>query len=207
MSDSPTHVLVITKPEETIRFAASTSERANTWKLRLDAMRHNTAHPEGMTIEVEPYEPGMAVTDVASVTPTSVEACADALRAEIEAERSDTDPAARFPGLYERMVMVLGHEHADKIYTQAGNEIDHDAELTGHVGQLLQLIVQADGATGAASIALGALMGPLYDVELAESSNGADLRAELDTAGRALRNARRIAQARADLLAPEGTKQ
>jgi hypothetical protein len=69
------------------------------------------------------------------------------------------------------------------------------------VDRLGDQVADAVASIAKAAKTLAELMADLYDIELVESSDGDDLKADLADAARSLRRARRIVQARKRLLA------
>jgi hypothetical protein len=105
-----------------------------------------------------------------------------------------------------------GHGHAeypqfcplcrdDQDEWQADIEADHAAEIDGLT---CTLALAADDAERVIAQALGALTelvsDRVYDIELAEGSDGADAKAELEAAARAIRHVKRIAAHRREVL-------
>lgn len=74
--------------------------------------------------------------------------------------------------------------------------------LVAVVDRLGDRLTDALAEVAKAAKALGELMTDLYDIELVESTDGADLGADLADAARSLRRARRIAAERRRLLGP-----
>ena len=169
---------------------------AATWAGRLMQQMTATVHPEGTEITTAPHASGCDHPDAYETHPCNGDALAAILRSTREAD----DPVARFPDLLTRMIMIHGADDAGSAWLTACGIVDRDAEVDEAVAELARTISTARNAVSHATVTLTRLRSnQVYDVELAEGGNGADLLHELDVAARALRNAARIAEWRRSL--------
>lgn len=190
--------VVVTKPGAAVAFGPLPKTTAEAWARRLRATLTSSAHPEGTRVGVTGYGPGnIPVTD-----PETIPADTSQVIEQMRDEPAGDGTGRNFPDLHDRLVMARGETEARRLWDAACAQIDHDAEIADHVRRLHKSVENARGAVESAACDLAQLRGRLYDVELAEGADGADLDALLDQAAAALRHARRITRRQTALLEP-----
>ncbi len=196
MTDRKTWDVIVTMPSRIVTIGPAPSEHhAALWATRLQQQLTGTAHPDGTEITTAPHTSDCDHPDAYETHPCEPDGIAEILRGTSD----DDDPEARFPDLYARLSMIHG-AYAAPAWSAACAALDNEAEIRDGVRELADLVADAERAVSHATAVLTRLRSnQVYDIELAEGGDGADMLHELDAAARALRNAARVAQWRRNL--------
>ncbi len=162
---TPAHAVVITKPGHgTVRFGPLLPSMADSWRLRLESALRHTAHPEGTTITVEPFDPR---ADGGYIDPESIPASVDELMEPFRADKGNDGTGANFPDVYTRLVMRHGDTHGNRLWEQACRRFDEEAALE-QAGRDIQKAIA--GARAEIAECLDPLERALRDVRAARAT-------------------------------------